>query len=752
MMGLTKGFVLAVMILAGGFLGLGASRLWALEEPSWNVLEEVVVTATRTEKATAEVPASASVVTAQEIEAKGSKTFDQTLSHLPGVYVRRGKGLMDTLSSISLRGIPDPKRTLVLVDGIALNNPYTGNVKFGGFYPEELERVEVVRGPFSSLYGGYAMGGVVNFITRMPEKREIWVKAGYGNGFQGGEAMEDLSRLYLSYGDKLWDKFSFILSYGRQDTNGYPTDLNLTSKAPPASVSGWKETTDRYDKKAYLVGDKGDNTWWDDGFTAKAAYFLTPKTQLGMTFMYNRYEYDYDDPHTFLRDESGNPVWSYKGLSESGFLPGGGGRAQGLYSVDFETQDFMDLKITGKVAYLKVYEDWYVTTISGATRFGGPGYVSNTPQESLTQELQLTVPLNSIAGGSFWGRHTVTLGETFKTGKSNTKEKNLTDWRDEDSTTNLRYQSEGKDRFWGLYVQDEISILENVTAYLGLRQDWWKTFDGFVVDYDTNKWTPKPGYPKAYRERSHSSLSPKAALVYKPTDGTTLRTSVGKAFRPPTPYELYRTWTSSSGVTYAGNPSLKPETTVSWDLSIEQRLWKNAKGSVTYFENYMKDFIYRQTVSSTYQELANVGKAESRGVEAGLEQRLFEWLTFFGNVTYTDSEVTQNKAKPATEGKRLTQMPLWMTNLGARVAKGPLTFSIEEHYVGKRYNDDTNADRKDNVYGSYDPYWITNVAVSYQVKPWAKVSLLVDNLFDEDYYSYYKAPGRSWFAELSVKF
>lgn len=87
---------------------------------------------------------------------------------------------------------------------------------------------------------------------------------------------------------------------------------------------------------------------------------------------------------------------------------------------------------------------------------------------------------------------------------------------------------------------------------------------------------------------------------------------------------------------------------------MEQRLWKNAKGSVTYFENYMRDLIYRQTVSSAYQELVNVGKAESRGVEAELEQRLFEWLTLFGNVTYTDSKVTQNKAKPETDGKRLT--------------------------------------------------------------------------------------------------
>ncbi len=193
MKGRAPGSVLAFRVFVAALLCFSSDRVWALEGSSWTVLDEVIVTATRTEKKAVEAPGSVSVVTAEEIELTGPKTIDQTLSSLPGVYVRRGKGLMDTLSSISLRGIPDPKRTLVLVDGMVLNNPYTGNVKFGGFFPEDLDRVEVVRGPFSSLYGGYAMGGVVHFITKMPEQREILLRAGYGNGFDDGKAMEDLS-------------------------------------------------------------------------------------------------------------------------------------------------------------------------------------------------------------------------------------------------------------------------------------------------------------------------------------------------------------------------------------------------------------------------------------------------------------------------------------------------------------------------------------------------------------------------------
>lgn len=73
-------------------------------------LEEIVVTATRTEKEVGSAPASVNVVTKEKIELKAPKTIDQTLNDIPGVMVRRGKGLMDTLSFITLRGIPEQKK------------------------------------------------------------------------------------------------------------------------------------------------------------------------------------------------------------------------------------------------------------------------------------------------------------------------------------------------------------------------------------------------------------------------------------------------------------------------------------------------------------------------------------------------------------------------------------------------------------------------------------------------------------------
>ncbi len=710
-------------------------------------LEEIVVTATRIETPVEEAPASVAVVTKEKIELKAPKTIDQALNDLSGVFVRRGKGLMDTLSFITLRGIPEQKRTLILMDGIVLNNPYTGNIKMGGYYPEDLERVEVVRGPFSSLYGGYAMGGVVQFITKMPEKREFIFKTGYGSSWNRGEAMDDMRRMYMSYGDKLWDKLSIFLSYGWQGTNGFPTDLNIRPSKPSGTYTGG-EYINYYSSTfgvstGYLVGDKGDNRWWDDGITLKVQYEFTKNTKMNFSFMRNRYEYNYDDPHTYLKDASGNPY--YLGTLEYTFLNGAGGRIQNTYALGFETNFYKDLKMKLNLSYLDTEKDWYVTPSTSAKIWGcttsgtNCGYVTNTPAESYMADIQFTL--------SIFNSHILTFGGSFKQDYANTKDEYLNNWKDENSKTGiLRSESKGKGRIYSFFIQDEIILFNNLTAYVGFRHDWWKTYDGY--SYDT---TQTPTKIESYPSKSKSSFSPKFALVYKPFDSTTMRGSVGKAFRPPTVYELYRTWRSSTGTIYLPNPYLDPETVISWDMGIEQKLWKGAKVLLTYFENYMKDLIYRKS-SGTYRDYINVGKAESRGVEFEIEQKVDKWLRVFSNFTYTDSEIKENQAEPLSVGKRLTYNPLWKANIGAVFEKSGFSTYIVGRYIGKMYADDRNRDYANNIYGSYDPYFVVDGKIAYQITKFAKLSFSVDNIFDRKYYYYYRAPGRSWFTELTLKF
>ena len=138
----------------------GIAALAFLSGSSWTHAEEttkigeVVVTATRGEKDIADAPASVEVVTKGEIEKKKPLTVDQSMYNLPGVFDRRGKDVMDTQANIALRGLPGQNRTLILMDGMPLNNGYTGDVQWQGLAPEDVEKIEVVKGPFSALYGG----------------------------------------------------------------------------------------------------------------------------------------------------------------------------------------------------------------------------------------------------------------------------------------------------------------------------------------------------------------------------------------------------------------------------------------------------------------------------------------------------------------------------------------------------------------------------------------------------------------------
>ncbi|MEN6374101.1 MAG: TonB-dependent receptor [Smithella sp.] len=700
-------------------------------------LEEIVVTATRTEKELDSAPGSVNVVTKKDVEKRNIQTIDEALNTTAGVVDSRGKGMMDKMANVTLRGISGQQRTLVLTDGFAVNSPYSGSVNWNGIVPEDVEKIEVVKGPFSSLYGGNAMGGVVNIITKMPEKREFTVKGVYGSSWHRGEALDDLKKFYVSYGDKIEEKLRLFLSYANNTTNGYPADLNVQSSKPTTSITGWTATTSNTGAKRYLIGDKGDNEWRNDSIAFKAAYDFSPTSRVKFSFLRATDDWHYDGPHTYLQNASGNEVWSYGTVKESSFIAGAGGSEWNMYNMGLETE-ISQAKVKLSLGYLDQATYWNVTADSSATRTGGTGTVSDTPTTAYNADLQVTVP--------FLDGHILTFGGVFKSAKLDSQNNSLTNWGDEDTTMALTYQSKGKDRTYAVFFQDEILLHEKLTAYVGFRQDWWETYDGYVNQIGT------AGYPKIYSTRSDSSFSPKGALVYKPFEQTTLRTSAGRSFRSPTLYELYRTSTFASGTTYASNPDLKPETVTSWDISVEQGLWKGAKIKATYFENYISDMVYSKTTSSTLVDKVNAGKGESRGIELEAEQRFDKWLRLFANFTYTDSEIKENNANPASVGKNMVNTPRIMFNAGGDLEKGPFGASITGRYMSKRYSNDDNSDTASNVYGSYDDFFTVDTKISYKPVSWAEASFSVSNLLDREYYSYSPAPGRSWFLSLTLKY
>lgn len=148
-------------------------------------LEPVVVSASRVEQKLRDVPANVTVITSEEIKQSPARTVDDLLRRVPGFSLfRRSSSLVThpTTQGVSLRGIGPSgvSRTLVLLDGVPLNDPFGGWVYWSKVPLESIERIEVTRGGGSGVYGNYALGGVINIVTRKPEARVTQAKLDLG--------------------------------------------------------------------------------------------------------------------------------------------------------------------------------------------------------------------------------------------------------------------------------------------------------------------------------------------------------------------------------------------------------------------------------------------------------------------------------------------------------------------------------------------------------------------------------------------
>ena len=257
-------------------------------------MDDIVVSATKTEKRVADAPGSVTVINRQEIEKQDARTVDDALNTLSGVFVKRTKGLMDSTAAINMRGFYGDEYTLVLLDGQPLNDAYTGGVEWGALPVDITERIEVIRGAASALYGGNAMGGVVNIITRTPEKREAAASAGYGTN--------DTWRYRLGVGDRFADRLSIRLGYEAQGTDGYVSTPVVGSRsAGTGNVAGGYAMDDKYgDPTRWVVGDKGENGAERSNLNGKISWNTSDTGELSVTVAAGKNEYDYGPPNTYM--------------------------------------------------------------------------------------------------------------------------------------------------------------------------------------------------------------------------------------------------------------------------------------------------------------------------------------------------------------------------------------------------------------------------------------------------------------------
>ncbi|OAG28240.1 TonB-dependent receptor [Thermodesulfatator autotrophicus] len=707
-------------------------------------LGEVVVTATKTETAIKDAPASVTVITKKDMEAKHLVTIDKALETEAGVYVKRSKGLMDTLASVTLRGIPYQKRTLILLDGIPINDGYYGGVPWSNFSTESIDRIEVVRGAYSALWGGNAMGGVISLFTELPQKLTYWARAGLG----GGESVTQGYR--LGFGNRLGD-VSFLLGFEKDIDHGYPTTPVLRSpKSGSGALAGGYPMLDPTGTEVkWVVGDKGDNWGRRENYNAALGWAFSPDGFLKLTFQHGWTSYGYGPPHTYVYDPttsepafSGNvslPDGQYVSVSPSNYIyyTGIGRNQTDLWALNTKNK-FGKAEVNFVLGYTKRDKYYTVTKTYTKDYNTADGTLSETKADTFYTDLSTTFP--------WFARHKLTTGATYRLDKAHTKEYELSFYRDPSSKGDETYRSGGYVGTLGLFAQDKWVLKKNLSLFLGLRYDHWWTYNGYSsVD-------------GSYSSRDTGTVSPKVALVWEPFQDTTLRLSYGKAFRAPNVYELYRTWTSSWGTTYHSNPNLGPEKAYTTEASLSKKLWeKRLELNLSLYHTKLKDLIYRKTVGSDKYYI-NAGEGEIYGLEAGVKAKPTHWLNLGVNYTRNDTKITSNPADLSSEGKRFVETPPWIWNFNVGIEIPRVTFAFNGHYVGKIYTNEDNSDVAEGVYGAYEKHFVADFkgTVYLPVPSWLAgdklaLSLSVTNLFDEDYFDYYKAPGRSWFLSLELK-
>lgn len=705
------------------------------DSSSMSSLADVVESATRGAKTTDEAPAHVSVVTKQQIEADHVQTVDAALKHESGVFVQRTKGIADSLPRVQVRGLYGANRTLVLLNGLPINNGYDGEVPWNDISVENIERIEVIRGPSSALYGSDALGGVINIITARPQKLEISAKAGYGS--------DNTIRHSLLAGDRIGD-FTFRVGYEMSQTDGYPSyPVNITPAVGVPNRTGGYGSTSNTGAQRWVAGDKGDNSGERWNANLELGYDVSKTGTLLLDFQYGHSEYDYGPPHTYLVDALGNPSMTGKANAGGGkvatvtpnsfvYYTGPGSEDYSATGIGYDDK-FGELTSKTRVGF-QTRDAWFTTAGAAGDYYTAAGSLSESTSRTWLGDWQGSIPV--------FDEHTFTFGFCFRYDEMNQDTYAVPYYRNSDIRTTHTDLSQGASCSQALYFQDEWKALENLTFYAGGRLEHWSAFDGQSGPIAS---------VRQFSEPDSVAFTPKFSTVWHALDDTYVRGSIGEAFRAPTLYEMYRTYVSGT-TTYNSNPNLNPETLWNFETGVDQYFCdRRVKAGATYFHSILDDYISSYTVgANNYRD--NVSSAQLDGIEAELSYQPWDWLKLWGNYTYTASEVLEYNRAPLAVGKRLTYMPEDTINVGADVSYKWIQWGIAGRYLGRIYTTIDNSDSVDNVSGAYtrSMLWDTHLTIT-PVKH-VSVSLVVENLFDQSYFtSTYTGNRRTYFAEVALK-
>ncbi len=550
-------------------------------------LEQIVVTATRTEESAFDVPMPVEVVTQKSLVRQSPATVAEPLGELPGVSVG-GTGFWE--ASPVIRGLGG-SRVLVLIDGDRESNLWAGRAPLIPFVDvSAIEKIEVIKGPASALYGTDALGGVVNIIT----KRAALAHNDYfslNHDFDGRYSSVDngyLGRYGLSGGGRGLD---FNLAVSKRGTDDYRDgDGNKVANSQYQAVN--IDFMGRY----YLNPDHDisfllrDNRIGDQG---------VPQKNMASYSHFTKFDTD-----------------SYKFIYH--------GRQIGL---------LQDLQIKG----------WYDDQ---QRIYSGNIHSDSQPMYTLKGNSIDT----SVAGASLQGKlepvkdQSLVFGMEYFQEKTDSSEQQ-TALRDTGNTiakiTSFKPVPNSTREHFGIYSQYEAHVGSSWILLGGLRYDY------FVADADDvafnirtyNTGGVQTGNTTSYNrfhKKSDDAVTFNAGVLYALTEGIHLTGNFASGFRAPDVFERY----STRGGSYIilGDPELKSEYSYSVDLGSKMEFAKS-RGAINFFYNRITNYIDLVNNGTLFaglptREYVNVADAELYGLDGSLEYDLLKGLTAFGGVGY----------------------------------------------------------------------------------------------------------------------
>ena len=655
-------------------------------------LSEVVVSASGFEQELKQAPASITVITRDELANKRTNSLSEALADVEGVDVGDSAGKTGGMN-ISIRGMPSDY-TLVLIDGRRQNA--AGSVTPNGFGETStsflppvsaIERIEVIRGPMSTLYGSDAMGGVINIITRKVGK--AWTGSVNVNGTLQSES---------DRGDNYGANF-YLSGPIKQDVLG----LTLRGSTFNREASALAPTGDAGNS---TISTRGPSPVKGDVQTMAGRITLVPAKDHELYL-------DLDSARQTYDNRSGQlGTLGIQGYSpEMKF-----NREQAVlaYNAKF---DF------GRVetALTRNTTETIGRTIPSGTPGKAPGSMRALEATNTIFDAKLITAVGE--------QHLLSLGTQYWDAKM------------VDGVAPAPYTH----KQWAVFGEDEWQILPNTALTLGARYDHHNRFGG--------------------------NFSPRAYAVWNATDQWTVKGGVSRGFKTPRLDQLADGITGFTGQgtrPVIGTPSLKPETSTSFELGTVYEAAKNTSFGGTLFMNKFKDKIAtgdgllncswgaqpnrpgcvdygNWPAVDTYAQSVNVDRAETKGFEAFARYPLTSNVNAHLNYTFTRS--IQKSGEAAGQPLHNTPKHMFNAKLDWSVSQ-QLNAWVRGEYRSDRFRDDAVARAQ---LGNYKSYAQFHIGGNYKLNKQVTFSAAIYNLFDKDflkYASYQNATGAKTYTGL----